>query len=444
MRLQHHQAISILKKSSSRSRLLLAESLQKIAHSQGVRVGNSVAWHPFPLELIIQNEERNQLESLVSSIVDLELRSLNDPELFQRLNFSLSPGGRWLVHQGLHNPVNPIHRFRRFDGFLKRGQFATIEINQIAPLGHYTYDCSLARAQVMLEHLGVSWEPKFMYQLLAKWMRELYALHRSGEQPKLIAVSTEFGYQAKQQELPGTIKNLNRYAIEQGWDTRWTLAEPPQFSIKNGDIYVHGHKADMLWRNSVYLTPYRASPQQLIDYEYICSNPKQFLVINDTRSWLSATKEALAILWEEHRCRDILPATYSLGYCSEAILKQIVTTKEHWITKPTDSSSGNQVVFGAHTSEEEWSRLCFERQAPGYIAQEYLKPDPMALIALNKSGDLIEQNYTLDVCPYSINNQLSQAILCRALPYTQVGLMNLTEGALPVPCVIKDNTLLTE
>jgi hypothetical protein len=370
------------------------------------------------------------METLAGDLEALELEALSSPELRGRLLSTLEPGGRWLAGLSDFEPPGQMRRrLRRFDGFITKGGYRAIEVNQAAPLALHFHDTVHELSQELLEEAGISlpWTP--LAPQLLDWL-EAEALERFGSRPERIAVVLEEGYPAKFTDLPGMAGRLVQLAKSRQWDLEALCCLPHEVRVRQGRPEVDGRPVDLIWRNSVYLDEPRRKGQPIEDYVRILEHPERWLICNSTRAWLTLSKEALAVLWERGR-RSGLPRTES-PLSAESILAELKEKATDWVSKPCDSSFGRGVVFSR--DDPDWAATCRARDQAGWVFQEHLEAESIETLDLDLDGHLVRSRRSLDYCPYQVNGKVAGSVLQRSLPLGSDGkTMNLVQGGALIP-----------
>jgi hypothetical protein len=309
--------------------------------------------------------------------------------------------------------------------------------------------------------MGMAWQPKLLVPLIAEWLVAEYQ-HRkgTGQLPRRIAIPIEHGYPPKFSDLPGIAAAAREFSRRR-WDQaiEFTVCLPWELSRWNDRIRLRGKAYDMIWRNTVYLSTYRAHGPDICEYERICHDPARYLTVNSGRSWWTRTKEALAIVWDDtHRgnlglspteldeLRTAVPETRNLKYQPE-YLDAVLGLRQDWVSKPTDSGFGQAVEFGTDHSDSSWRELVQQRSTDGYVFQRAARTKRLRLTQLALTGECIQTVLDADLCPYHVNGAVEGPILMRAVevpanPETagKRYRMNLTQGGALVPVLITSGT----
>jgi hypothetical protein len=208
----------------------------------------------------------------------------------------------------------------------------------------------------------------------------------------------------------------------------------------------------MIWRYSVYLDAYRERSVDVSDYEALCSHPEEHLIVNSTRAFLTATKETLALLSDAtvvtalglsredvELLRQTLPDTVNLAHAPER-RGEVLEDRDGWISKPTDSSFGEGVVFGAWLSRGEWERLIEERRRDGFVFQRRITYPVVPILEVTERGALVEREIEIDFCPFHVDGRIPGPTIVRAhaVEPGQRGtrLMNTRVGAFMLPLLM--------
>lgn len=404
---------------------------------------------------------RRRSESLIAALVRLEKALSAEPDgpLRARLWNSLSSGGRHLVqHVDQESDFSLARRFRRLDGFLTGAPgFQVIEVNQAAPLAASFHDNVHRFSSGLLQRIGIDWKPRLLVPLIAEWLVAEYQ-HRHGADrlPRRIAVPIEHGYPPKFSDLPAIAAAAEEFARRRwGQTIEFTVCLPWELSRQAGRMRLRGKAYDMVWRNTVYLSTYRAHGPDISEYEAICHDPARYLVVNSGRSWWTRTKEALAVIWDDAHRDDLgltpreltelragVPETRNLKYQPE-YLDDVLSRRQDWVSKPSDSGFGQGVEFGARHSENSWRELVERRSADGYVFQRAARAQRHRLSQLTLAGERIEAVLDGDLCPYHVNGRVQGPMLMRTLPASTEPegaeprhRMNLTQGGALVPVLI--------
>jgi hypothetical protein len=137
----------------------------------------------------------------------------------------------------------------------------------------------------------------------------------------------------------------------------------------------------------------------------------------------------------------IIPMTVNLKK-TPYFLSEILQEKDGWISKPSDSSLGLGIVFGANLSDSAWSKLVKDRSQDGYVFQKRVPFNKGSILKLSSLGDIDDVDIEFDFCPYFINGKPTETALVRAREIQSVNnsriafqTTNVSAGATIVPCV---------
>lgn len=409
-----------------------------------------------PLQLDADRVVRafGQVECLLRALVRLEARARapGGEPIFERLMRSLEPGSARLVRQCTFEPESSVERrLRRVDAFLDStaGRCSAVEVNQAAPLGLHYHDVDQRVAARFLGALGIPYEPRLLSPRVVDWLFGEHQRRHPGRAPRRIALVSEHGYEGKR-ELPHVAREYQRAARDRyGEDVEVIHCFPPEVRLVRGRPAVGGAEVDVIWRYSVYLDAYRERGEDVSDYEAVCSHPEEHLIINSTAAFLTATKEAFALLSDaavvaalglsredEELLGQTVPDTVSLAYAPER-RREILEERGEWISKPTDASFGEGVVFGARLSRGEWESLVAARGRDGFVFQRRVPYPVVPMVEVSEAGDLVEREVEIDFCPFHVDGRVPGPTIVRAhllgaeAPGTR--LMNTSAGAFMVP-----------
>lgn len=459
-----HAVTEWLQRTTARQRAaVIGEELARLDLRHHHIGGDFVPMYCLPVTLAAGDFRRikQRSEHLVAALIRLEKALLAEPDgpLRARLWNSLSPGGQHLVQHADHESGFSLgRRFRRLDGFLTGTHgFQVIEVNQAAPLAASFHDNAHRFSAGLLQRLGIDWQPRLLVPLIAEWLVAEYQ-HRHGTDrlPSRVAVPIEHGYPPKFSDIPAIAAAAEAFARRRwGQSIAFTVCLPWELSRQGERIRLHGKAYDMIWRNTVYLSAYRAQGPDVSEYEAICQDPSRFLVVNSARSWWTRTKEVLAVIWDDAAChefglspselselRDVVPQTRNLKYEPDH-LDEVLGRRQEWVSKPTDSGFGQGVEFGAVHSEHSWRELVGRRCSDGYVFQRVARTPRLKLTQLTLTGERTETVLDGDLCPYHVNGGVQGPILMRAAEVPtdperagQPQRMNLTQGGVLVPVMI--------
>ncbi|GEM_PF-3358282 len=451
--------IDSLKSLGKERRLTLLNQCQQIARDEELQIGRTPIPFftiPFLLEKQQMKAVIDRLEPFFSILIRLEefAYSADGKELLERLMASLTPGGQHLVRQcSFESNYSLLHRQRRFDGFLDLGKdsYKLVEVNQAAPLAIHYHDVGQRIAATVLNELGFPCRPNLVAPHVLDWMLGEYRERFHNTLPETIALVIEHGYPPKFTDLPRMAKACEEIALR-SYNHRlsFVVCFPYEITLRAGEIYHGDRRVDMIWRNSVYMTSYREQGLALEDYEYICSHPEKYLIINSTRSWLTRSKEVFSLIWDDSlmkslglsgekldAVRDVVPYTVHLAKNPE-MKEEIISNRSAWISKPTDSGFGKGVEFGESLPGESWKYLVEERSRDGYVFQRVLDYPSMNTWIIDMSGELMEVPIEYDFCPHHINGHFTGTALIRANrrdTCSERSTMNLAAGGLMLPLV---------
>lgn len=395
-----------------------------------------------------------QVECLIRALVRLEARALakgGEPSL-ERLRSSLMAGSERLVRQcTFESAYSAERRLRRVDAFLDpaTGRCAAVEVNQAAPLGLHYHDVDQRVAARFLGGLGLSYEPRLLAPHVVDWLFHEHRARYPGRTPRRIALVSEHGYTGKR-ELPHVAREYQRAARER-YGERIDVVHcfPPQVELIDGRPAVGGEAIDMIWRYSVYLDAYRERGVDVSAYEALCSHPEEHLIVNSTAAFLTASKETFALLSDAavvaalglsredvELLRETLPDTVNLARSPER-RREVLEERDGWISKPTDSSFGEGVVFGARLSQGEWERLLDARSQDGFVFQRRVAYPIVPALEVSEAGALVEREIEIDFCPFHVDGQVPGPTIVRAhaVDERQRGTraMNTSAGAFMLP-----------
>lgn len=460
MKLNVDDLLAALKESSPLKRRGVVEECEEIARREELKIGDvEIPFFTIPffiespaVEAVIAN-----LRIFISALIRLEKCAFTPcgAHLYDRLMASLTPGGRHLVGQCSYESDYSIEsRNRRIDGFLDMatGAYHVIEVNQAAPLALHYYDTGQRIAACALEQLGFHYEPQLLAPQLLKWFVNEYRNRFGGGLPATIALVIEHGYPPKFTDLPRISMACEKLSREKyDHPLKIIVCFPYELHLSGGRILKDATPIDMIWRNSVYMTPYREQGLDLKDYEWICSHPDEFLLVNSTRSWLTRSKEVFSILWDDEAMdavglsreelkavRSVVPLSVNLGRNPE-MREEIDLQRHEWISKPADSGFGKGVEFGEAHSEESWKSLLDERAKDGFVFQKKILYPGIDVIDVGREGACEAHRVEFDFCPHHIGGDFTGTALIRGSivhPGRATGsLMNLASGGLLFPMV---------
>ncbi|MDC3958860.1 hypothetical protein KEG38_33700 [Polyangium jinanense] len=409
-----------------------------------------------PLELDAAHAKNafRQVECLVRALVRLEhhARGRGGEALLQRLRSSLEEGSDRLVRQCTFESADSVeHRLRRVDTFLDpaSGRCTAIEVNQAAPLGLHYHDVDQRMAASFLGALGIPYEPRLLAPHVVEWLFDEYCARYPGRIPRRIALVSEHGYAGKR-EVPHVAREYQRAARERyGEHVDIVFCYPPEVKLASGRPTVGGAEVDMIWRYSVYLDTYHERGIDVTDYEAVYAHPEEHLIVNSTGAFLTASKETFVLLGdasvvaalglapeEVALLRETVPDTVNLTF-DPARRREVVEEREGWISKPTDSSFGEGVVFGVALSRGEWERLVEERTQAGFLFQRRVEYPVVPALEIAEDGSLLERNIEIDFCPFHVGGRVPGPTILRAhvVEPGQRGtrIMNTRAGAFMVP-----------
>lgn len=447
---------------SKAKRLEVASEIKKTVINENLKLGETYLTL-LPLPLIVKKEAFSKLNKRLDVLADLFVvaekyaLSSEGSDIYDRLQSSLSDGGKKLLaRSNFESEFSLTRRYRRVDAFYDciTEQTGVIEVNQAAPLGTNFYDVSQKIAQYVLRELGFDYEPCFVAPRLLDWFIDEYRWRMQNKNifPKTIALVREHGYPAKMTDLPGVALHCEKYAEEKyGEKIKIIPCYPYEISLSGNNIMLGNLKADMIWRNSVYMDSYRSQGLNISDYEKILSKCEDFLVVNSERAWLTRTKEFFALFadgelysklgfTEEQRkiLEDIIPLTVNLNRNPEytAIISE---EKDLWISKPSDSGSGKGIVFGHSFDKDGWRTIIEDRATDGFVFQRKIKPPSIDTVIIDEDGSIENITVDYDFNPHHVNGAFSYSALVRALPRAggeeNFASMNLSAGGLLFPVV---------
>lgn len=408
---------------------------------------------PLSLDVAQVRGALHRTQVLLDALVRLEEHVLT-PEgepLRQRLVRSLEPGSARLVAQCTHESRYSLERrLRRMDAFLEptTGRYSVIEVNQVAPLSFRPHDVDQRLAQRMMEALGFDYTPRLLAPRILRWLQgELHARH-PGRELRLVALVSEHGYPAKS-GLPGLAQLVQEAAREAGLSTDVVHCYPPEVRRIQGRPVLAGWEVDVIWRQSVFLDWYRERGEDVSDYEALCSHPEEHLIVNSTRSFLTASKEAFALLCEPEVQRalrlpveavavlcETVPETVSLAHAAHR-RAEVLEARAAWISKPTDSSFGQGIEFGTRHTADSWARLVEARSGDGFVFQRRVAYPVIRWPQVTRSGELVRRDIEFDFCPHQVDGAMAGTAFIRAhLRDTTLGsdrVMNVSSGSCMVP-----------
>ncbi|WP_437310609.1 hypothetical protein [Sorangium sp. So ce388] len=395
-----------------------------------------------------------QVECLIRALVRLEAhaREPGGEPVLRRLLGSLEEGSARLVRQcTFESTASAERRLRRVDAFLDpaTGRCSPVEVNQAAPLGLHYHDVDQRMAEHVLGALGLSYTPRLLSPHVVDWLFREHLRRYPGRTPRRIALVSEHGYPGKR-ELPHVAREYQRTARERyGEHVELLHCFPPEVRLVRGRPAVGGAEVDMIWRYSVYLDAYRERGVDVSDYEAVCSHPEEHLIVNATGAFLTATKEALALLCDAAvvaalslpradvaLLRQTLPDTVSLAHAPER-RREVLEDRDGWVSKPTDSSFGEGVEFGGTLSRGEWERLVDARSREGFVFQRRVPYPVVPLLEVSEAGAIVEREIEIDFCPFHVDGRILGPTIVRAhaADARQRGTrpMNTRAGAFLVP-----------
>jgi hypothetical protein len=463
MKLTSDNLYASLSELSPEKRIALTRECKDIAVNEELQIGGraiSFFTIPLVLEEAAMTPVLGKIGTFLDALIRLEEYALagEGKSIMERLMASLTPGGQHLVSQCTYeSPSSLRRRMRRFDGFLEAsaGSYSLIEVNQAAPLAIHYHDAGQRIAAHVVQSLGFSWTPRLLAPHVLEWMLAEYGERHEGAMPATIALVIEHGYPPKFTDLPRMARSCEAIALAKyGHRLTFITCFPYEIKLRAGEIICQDRKIDMIWRNSVYLTSYREERLDVSDYERISSSPDRHILINSTRSWLTRTKEVFAILWDDEAMREmgftgeaiaslrtVVPLTVNLGRSRNRDLeREIVSDRERWISKPTDSGFGKGVEFGEAHTKESWARLLDERRVDGFIFQQKIPYPTLECPDIDGEGTITGRSIDFDFCPHHVNGAFTGTALVRAnlrgQELSPAQTMNLASGGLLYPLVV--------
>jgi hypothetical protein len=134
--------------------------------------------------------------------------------------------------------------------------------------------------------------------------------------------------------------------------------------------------------------------------------------------------------------RRTLPDTVNLAF-EPARRRDVLEEREAWVSKPTDASFGEGVVFGALLARGEWERLVDTRSQPGFLFQRRVEYPVVSALEVAEDGALVERDIEIDFCPFHVGGRVPGPTILRAHAARpgQRGtrVMNTRAGAFMVP-----------
>lgn len=135
-------------------------------------------------------------------------------------------------------------------------------------------------------------------------------------------------------------------------------------------------------------------------------------MFTSTGSWLVSNKRVLAWLWSDLDVLDpddralverYLPRTEELtGELRDRVLRD----RETLVLKPQDEWGGNNVVVGVETTDEAWRTAVDKAVTGGYIVQEYVDPDRIAMQFTGlETGQRSDFEVLYSISPYSFGRR---------------------------------------
>lgn len=463
MKLDVEELVARIEAASPDTRRQVAEECRRLARSEELKIGD-VEIPFFTIPFFVDSRAIDAtLESLrifVRALIRLEKCAFTGggSHLFERLMASLTPGGRHLVTQcSYESDYSFERRNRRIDGFLDltTGAYRIIEVNQAAPLALHYHDTGQRIAARALEKFDAPCDPQLLSPHLLDWLVGEFKHRFGGDTPDTIALVIEHGYPPKFTDLPRISLACERLSLEKyGHPLKIVKCFPYELRLSRGKIMRDDMKIDMIWRNSVYMTSYREQGLDLKDYEWICSHPDEFLIVNSTRSWLTRSKEVFAIMWDDaamnlldldtdeiKAVRSLVPLSVNLGR-APGMRKELLLDRAQWISKPADSGFGKGVEFGEAHSKESWESLLDERATDGFVFQKKIDYPGADVQDVGKEGILEKHRVEFDFCPHHMGGDFTGTALVRGsivFPGRAPGsLMNLASGGYLLPMVRVD------
>jgi len=445
---------ALLERLSPARRVRIVQDCLRLARAAEYPLNGRPFLVPLELDAVQVGRAFRQGECLVRALVRLEAYALGpvgEPVL-QRLLGSLEAGSERLVRQcTFESTYSSERRLRRVDAFLDSagGGCVAVEVNQAAPLGLHYHDVDQRIAARFLGALGFSYEPRLLAPHVVDWLFGEYHSRHPGRAPRRIALVSEHGYSGKR-ELPHVATEYQRVAHERyGEHVSIVHCFPPEVRLIRGRPAVGGVEVDMIWRYSVYLDAYRERGEDVADYEAVCSHPEEHLIVNSTGAFLTATKETFAIMSDAalvaaigispedvELLRQTLPDSVSLAH-DRGRRREVLEERDGWISKPTDSSFGEGVVFGARLTRGEWERLVDGRSREGFIFQRRVRYPTVPLLEVAADGALVEREIEFDFCPFHVDGWVPGPTIVRAFAVDtgQLGTrpMNVHTGAFMLP-----------
>lgn len=385
---------------------------------------------PLCLDTRKVREAMRRTQVLLDALIRLEEHVLSPAgeALRERLMRSLEPGAARLVAQCTYESSYSLRRrLRRVDAFLEptTGRYAAIEVNQVAPLSFRPHDQDQRLAERVMGELGLPYTPKPLAPRIFRWLQgELRARH-PGRELRLVALVSEHGYPAKS-GLPGLARLVEEAAREAGSRAEVVHCYPPEVRLARGRPVLGGREVDVIWRQSVFLDAYRERGEDVSDYEAICSHPEEHLIVNSTRSFLTASKESFALLSDAEVLRalalpkedlavlrETVPETLNLAHAPER-RTEVLEERAGWISKPTDSSFGQGIEFGTAHTARSWARLVDERSTDGFVFQRRVPYPVTPCLQVTRSGELLQREMEFDFCPHQVDGEMVGTAFVRA------------------------------
>lgn len=443
----------------SRSELAAVyNAMSDVAESENMRIGDvRIPFLTSPL--IADDSAAAGIEASLSLLMELMVRteklafSSSGADIYDRLMSSLTDGGRRMVEGvDFESDFSLSRRYKRIDSFASGDSCSVIEVNQAAPLASHFHDGAQRIIKVMLDSIGIDFEPHLVCPHILKWfICEYEERFGKGSYPERIALVIEHGYPPKFTDLPGVAKDCSILSEKLcGRKLEFVVCFPYEVRLEGCSIIAKGLKCDMIWRNSVYMDSYRKQGLDISDYEKILSNGRDFLIVNSSRAWLTRTKEFFSLFAdgtlfkrlnfsdkESEVLRSVIPLTVNISRNQEYD-EDILKNRREWISKPADSGFGKGVVFGNAFSESDWRMLMEERRTDGFVFQRRIKPSSSSFTVFNSEGAVSEAVFEYDYCPHFINGAFHRTALARALKITgsadnEFATMNLAKGGFILP-----------
>jgi uncharacterized circularly permuted ATP-grasp superfamily protein len=211
------------------------------------------------------------------------------------------------------------------------------------------------------------------------------------------------------------------------------VCDPRELTIENGQLRAQGQTIDIVQRRvlfSDFISRYDELKPLVTAYRegYACvANPLRSILLGHkaTLAWLEKMRPTLSAD-EQKLLSDVLPPTRIVSTTGR---DNLIAQQQRWVLKPTTGHGGKNVLIGAATGSEEWTRA-ISAADEDWIVQEFRRPIRYHLPSFD-DGDARLHVYYANWNPFYFGGKFGGAIARASLE----PVVNIRAGGALLPVI---------